>query len=166
VAKAKMGDIAKVHYAIKLRDGKIIEDSVNRQPLRFTIGRDCPIPGLDRAVIGMSPGESKMVHLPVGAAFGPYQAQLVFQIDRARLHRGYEPRVGQRIKINRAAGLALMATITEVADTYVTLDANAPLAGQELIFDILLVDAAPSRGPRPPAPFWQYPPAGTYHPLQ
>ena len=140
--QAKHGDIVRVHYRGKLHDGSVFDVSFDREPLKFTIGAGQVIPGFEEAVVGMNPGDSKTTELPVEKAFGPYRENMVAVVNKSRFagHWHLEPTVGQRLEIPQPDGPPMNATVTEITESEVTLDANHPLAGKDLTFDIELID--------------------------
>lgn len=139
MAQAKQGDTVKVHYTGKLEDGTVFDSSENREPLQFTIGEGQIIPGFEDAVIGMSEGESKTTRVPSDAAYGPHREEMVVEVDRGQFPPNLSPEVGQQLQIRQPDGQAIIVTITEISPTSATLDANHPLAGKDLTFDIELV---------------------------
>ena len=140
MAQAKHGDTVKVHYTGKLEDGTVFVSSENREPLEFTIGEGKIIPGFERAVVGMSPGESKTEKVPADQAFGPYREELVLEVDRQQIPADVELKVGKRLQFSHANGRATQGLITDVSESKVTLDANHPLARRDLIFNIQLLE--------------------------
>ena len=140
MTKARMGDTVKVHYEGRLDDGTVFASSVDRDPAEVTIGARLVIPAFEEAIIGMDPGESKTVKIPEEAAFGRRQQELVRTIDREGLAAGLEPEVGQRLQAVDAEGRSIHAIIREISDQTVTIDANHPFAGQDLNFEIQLVE--------------------------
>ena len=140
MTQAKHGDTIKVHYTGKLRDGTVFDSSLSREPLQFTVGQGQMIVGFEQAIVGMSPGESRAVDISASQAYGPYLQEAVRQIDRCDLPADLEPKVGQQLQGQHQDGRILMVTVTHVSETTVTLDGNHPLAGEDLIFDILLVE--------------------------
>ncbi len=139
-AQAQTGDTVRVDYTGKLEDGTEFDSSAGREPLQFTIGQGSMIPGFEQAIIGMAPGESKTVKIPVDEAYGPYRDELVLAVDRDELPADLEPEVGQRLQMPQADGRVIVVTVIEVSESSVTLDANPPLAGKDLIFEIQLVE--------------------------
>ncbi len=137
--KAKDGDTVRVHYTAKLEDGKEIDTSSNQEPWQFTIGQGKVIPGFEEAVIGMNPGESKTVKVPADKAYGPRREGMVRVIDRNRLPEHLKPQVGQHLRIPQADGRTAVVTVIDVSKSKVTIDANHPLAGKDLTFDIELI---------------------------
>jgi len=140
MAQAKFGDTVRVHYTGKLADGTIFDSSVDRVPLQFTIGQGYIIPGFEQAVIGMSPGESKVTTIPVELAYGDHRQELVTEIDRNQLPPHIEPEVGQQLQIIGMDGQITRVTVTHVSESTIVLDANHPLAGKELTFEIQLLE--------------------------
>ena len=142
MSAAKKGDTVKVNYTGKLDDGTVFDSSEGRDPLEFTIGAGQLIPGFDAAVVDMAPGEAKTVSVPPEEAYGPYHEQMVVQANRSQFPEGVEPEVGQQFESRSEDGQNFLVTVTEVDGDKVTLDANHPLAGKELTFDIELVEMA------------------------
>jgi peptidylprolyl isomerase len=137
--QAKSGDTVKVHYTGKLTDGTLFDSSINGEPLEFTIGAGNIIPGFEQAVLGMAPGESKTAVIPSEQAYGNYQAEMAMVIDRQQMPNEIEAEIGQQLQIQQPNGELVPVVITEVSDTSITLDANHPLAGEALTFEIELV---------------------------
>jgi len=144
MAQAKKGDTVKVHYTGKLTTGEIFDSSEEggNGPLEFTIGEGDVIPGFEEAVIGMSSGEAKTVTIPVEQAYGPRMDELVAEVEREYLPQDAEPKLGQQYEVTQDDGQVFNVTVTEMNDTTVTLDANHPLAGRDLVFDIKLIEIA------------------------
>jgi peptidylprolyl isomerase len=142
MAKAKTGDTVKVHYTGKLKDDTVFDTSANRDPLQFTLGEGQVIPGFEKAVIGMKPGESKTTEIPVDEAYGPHHKEMVLVVARSQFPAELEPKVDQRLQMSRSDGQKILVTVTAVSEENVTLDGNHPLAGKDLIFDIELVEIA------------------------
>ena len=140
MVQAKSGDTVKIHYTGKLDDGTIFDSSANREPLEFILDSGQVIPGFDSAVMGMSPGESKTEKIPMDQAYGPYRVEMVIEVDKQQLPPDLDPEVGQQLQIQQTNGQIIPVYVTEVNDSTVTLDANHPLAGQDLTFDIQLVE--------------------------
>jgi peptidylprolyl isomerase len=140
MAQAKQGDTVKVHYTGRLDDGTVFDSSSDRDPLEFTIGTGAIIPGFEQAVIGMAPGESKTETIPTDQAYGPYIEEMVLTVDRQQMPMEVEPEIGQQLQLQHPTGEVIPVVITEVSSSTVTLDANHPLAGESLIFEIQLVE--------------------------
>ena len=142
MSEAKQGDTVKVHYQGSLQDGTVFDSSRDRDPLEFTIGEDQVIPGFESAVIGMEPGQSKVVTLEPEDAYGPRRSDLLVEVERERLPSELEVEVGSQVQVRQQDGNARVATIARVGEESVTLDVNHPLAGKDLTFDIELVEIA------------------------
>ncbi len=142
MTQAKKGDTVNVHYTGKLADGTVFDTSRNRHPLQFTIGKSQVISGFEQAVIGMNPGESKTARIPVDQAYGPRQNDRIVTVERTQLPPGLNPLVGQRLELTQSDNQRILVTVSAMTDTTLTLDANHPLAGRDLFFDIELVKIA------------------------
>jgi peptidylprolyl isomerase len=140
MAQAKTGDTVKVHYTGKLDDGTVFDTSSDREPLQFTIGQGQLIPDFEQAVVGMNPGESKTVQIPSDNAYGPHREEMVLDVDRSEFPEDLEPRVAQRLQVSQSDGRTFPVTVTGVSESKVTLDANHPLAGKDLTFDVQLTE--------------------------
>jgi FKBP-type peptidyl-prolyl cis-trans isomerase 2 len=145
IQQAKTGDTVKVHYTGRLQDGTVFDTSVGSEPLEFTLGQGQVIPGFEQAVIGMQVGESKTVTIPVDQAYGPRRDDMILEVSRDELPDDLEPTVGMQLQMNQGDGGIVIVTITEVSETTIKVDANHPLAGQDLTFDIELVDIVGSQ---------------------
>ncbi|MBA7531725.1 FKBP-type peptidyl-prolyl cis-trans isomerase SlyD [subsurface metagenome] len=140
MAQAKHGDTVKVHYTGKLEDGTVFDTSVDCDPLQFTIGEGQIIPGFEQAVLGMNPDESKTIKIPTDEAYGTRREEMVMVVDRNQLPADLNPAVGQQLQNRQPDGQTIVVTVTEVSESSVTVDANHPLAGKDLTFDIQLVE--------------------------
>ncbi len=140
--QAKYGDTVKVHYTGKLDDSTVFDSSEDREPLQFTIGNGQIIPSFEQSVVGMSPGESKTINIKSEDAYGGHNEEMVGVVGRDQFPSDVEPKVGQQFKVRGADGQTSVVTVTDVSESDVTLDANHPLAGKDLTFDIKLIDIA------------------------
>ena len=136
----KPGDTVKVHYTGKLTDGTVFDTSAERDPLEATLGQKQLIPGFEEAVIGMAPGDSKTVDILPENAYGDYRDEFVMVIERDQLPDHVNPEIDQQLQIVQENGQAFLVQVTDVCASTVTLDANHPLAGQNLTFDIELLE--------------------------
>jgi len=143
-AQAKVGDTIRVHYTGTLDNGTVFDSSVGREPLQFTIGLGQVIPGFDKGVVGLNLNESKTITIPADQAYGQYRADLVQVAARDQFPTDSELEVGQVLQVSQPNGQIILVTITNVTDTDVTLDANHPLAGKNLTFEIQLVEIVSS----------------------
>jgi peptidylprolyl isomerase len=140
MAPAKPGDHVKVHYTGKLADGQVFDSTVGHEPLEFIIGEGEIIAGFEEAVVGMKPGETKTAAIPTNQAFGPHRQEMVIEVDRQQVPPHLNPEVGQLLQIRQSNDDLLDVMVTEVSATTVTLDANHPLAGKDLTFEIELLE--------------------------
>ena len=137
---AKPGDTVTVHYTGKLPDGSVFDTSQGRDPIQFVLGRRRVIAGFDKAVAGMQPGEEKTAEVPADDAYGPHRPELVMEFDRVRIPPDIDAKVGDELQVQTVAGKAMPAVVIGASDEAITLDANHPLAGKDLTFEIELVD--------------------------
>ncbi len=142
MAQAKAGDKVKIHYEGRLDDGSVFDSSDGSEPLEFTLGASQVIPGFEDAVMGMSVGEKKTVTIPAGKAYGQRNEALVKSIDRSNFAPGIELKVGLMMRLTMDNNESIIVQITGLDDKEVTLDANHPLAGKDLTFDITLIEIA------------------------
>ena len=140
MAEARDGDKVRVHYTGKLGDGTIFDSSREREPMDFQIGEGNLISGFEDAVVGMAPGESKTVEIANEDAYGAYRDDLVLAIQRDQIPADLDIKVGQQLRMQQPEGETLIVTVVEIGDSEVTLDANHPLAGQDLSFEIELLE--------------------------
>ncbi len=134
------GSVVKVHYTGTLEDGTVFDTSVGREPLEFTMGTGAMIPGFENAVKGMKLGQKKTVTIPSDEAYGAHRDDMALVIERDKMPEGLNPEVGQQLQMQDSGGRATQVIVTEVTKTTVTIDANHPLAGKDLIFEIELVE--------------------------
>lgn len=139
MATAKQGDTVHIHYTGTLEDGTEFDSSRDREPLVFTLGEGQVIAGFDQAVLGMQSGETKRVTIAADEAYGQYEDDLVFEIDRAQLPASFAPVLGEQYQMEQGNGQTRVVTVSEMSNDSVTLDANHPLAGYDLTFDLELV---------------------------
>ena len=140
MTQAKAGDTVSVHYTGKLTDGTIFDSSEGREPLAFELGSGMVIAGFDNGITGMAIGEKKTVHIPVDQAYGPVNPDYTAVFPRNEIPADIPYEVGMQLNMHQdGTGQVMPVVVTEVTDTTITLDANHPLAGQDLIFDIELV---------------------------
>jgi peptidylprolyl isomerase len=140
MSQAKSGDTVRIHYTGTLDDGTQFDSSKDREPLEFEVGSGQVIPGFDKAVEGMSVGEEKSVNIASDDAYGPHHAQMVQEVPMSALPQGLEPETGMGLQAQGQDGQPINLLVTEVNEESITVDANHPLAGKDLNFDIELVD--------------------------
>lgn len=139
MAQAKPGDNVKVHYTGKLEDGTVFDSSVEREPLAFQLGAGQIIPGFEKAVEGMEPGEKTTAVIPAEQAYGPRNEDAQVVVPRDQLPPDLEPKVGQQLQVQQQNGQPIPVRIVQVDESQVTLDGNHPLAGKDLAFEIEVV---------------------------
>ncbi len=142
MAEAKQGDAVVVHYVGTLVDGTEFDTSRETDPLEFTIGEGEVIPGFEQAVVGMNPGEQKTVTIACDDAYGPHQEELVAQVPRSQLPQDLALEVGRQFEVSQDDGSTFLVVVSALEGEDVALDANHPLAGQELTFEIELMEIA------------------------
>lgn len=136
---AKPGDSVKVHYTGRLEDGSEFDSSSGREPLAFTLGQGNLIAGFEQAVVGMAQGEKKTVTIPADQAYGVRNEDMVQKVERETIPDEIDLRLGLRLQAQGPDGQAVALTVVSMDEEYVTLDANHPLAGKDLTFDIEIV---------------------------
>ena len=139
-SQATTCDTVLFHYTGSLRDGTVFDSSSGRDPLRVTLGSGQVIRGVDDALTGMAPGQEKTVTIAAEEAYGPHRPELLHEVERAAIPPEVDLEIGQQLEGRDTSGQSLRLTVVEVADNMVTLDANHPLAGQDLRFDLQLVE--------------------------
>lgn len=132
-------DTIALHYKGTLNNGEIFDSSEGRDPLQFEVGAGQVIPGFDKAVIGMKVEDTKMFTIPADEAYGEMKEELVYQVPKNAIPESLNPAPGQRLVSNLEDGRQIPVTVTEVTEETITLDANHPLAGKDLTFDITIV---------------------------
>ena len=140
--KVTKGDKVKVHYTGKLTDGTVFDTSAGHDPLSFAVGSGQVIVGFDEAVLGMQVGESKTVHIPVDKAYGERKDELVMEVPIEQVPEDLTPELGMHLELGGVNGEIMRVVVTKISATHITLDANPPLAGKDLSFDLELVDCA------------------------
>jgi peptidylprolyl isomerase len=139
MTQAKQGDTVKIHYTGKLEDGTVFDSSEGRDPLTFTIGSGQVIIGFDEAVSGMKLDEKKNVTIPADKAYGARNEEMVIEVPKSQVPPDINPEVGQRLQMQGPNDQMVVVEVISVTEKNITLDANPPLAGKDLIFDIELV---------------------------
>ncbi|GAB3271669.1 peptidylprolyl isomerase [Larkinella harenae] len=144
MAQAKAGDTVQVHYTGRKNDGTVFDSSSGRSPLQFQVGSGMVIRGFDEGVNGMEVGEAKTVRIPAEDAYGPSSPDMVFEFERSLIPDDIELEIGLTLNMHQDGNpQTVPVVVRNVTATTVTLDANHPLAGEELIFDIELVGINP-----------------------
>jgi len=137
---ANDGDTVRVHYTGTFVDGTMFDTSREREPLEFIMGSGNIIPGFEEATRDMGVGQVKTVAIPAEKAYGPYHEEMVVAMPRDQLPADLNPEIGQRLQMQNPDGTRVVVVITDLSDTSITLDANHPLAGKDLTFEIELME--------------------------
>lgn len=138
MAQAKNGDTVKVHYTGSLSDGTVFDSSQDREPLEFQIGSQQIIPGFEKEVTGMEVGESKTFTVTPEEGYGDRNEQMLIDVEREQLPSEIDPEEGMMLQVRGQDGSVSNVVVSEVTDDKVTLDANHPLAGKDLTFEVKL----------------------------
>ena len=141
--QAQKGDKVKVHYHGKLRSGETFDSSQGRDPLEFELGSGQVIKGFDEGIKGMQVGDKKTIEIAVVDAYGEKQQEMIIEFPKEQFPPDMNPEAGMQLMMSNGSGQQFPVTIVDVKEESVVLDANHPLAGQELIFDLELVEITP-----------------------
>jgi len=139
MSQAKDGDKVKVHYTGKLEDGEVFDTSEGRPPFEFVIGQNQVIPGFEQGIVGMTVGDKKTVTIPPEKAYGQYQDEMTVEVNKKDFPDDLNPEIGMQLQMKRADGAEIGVRVKGIQEEMVTLDANHPLAGKTLVFDIELI---------------------------
>lgn len=141
MSQVKQNDAVKVHYTGKLEDGQVFDSSVERgEPIEFTLGQGQLIPGFEDGLIGMEVNEKKTINIPKEEAYGEPKAELIQEVDKNQLPEELKPEVGMPLVSKSPDGREINLVVTEVKDESIVVDANHPLAGKDLIFDLEVLE--------------------------
>ncbi len=139
-AVAEDGDTVRVDYTLSLSDGTVYQTTVGNQPLEFVIGKGSMLADFEEAVIGMKTGESKTITIAAADAYGEYREDLIITIKRSQIQGGEDVKVGDYLTVTNSDGRTSQVKVIDVSDANVTIDANYPLAGEDLTFKIDLLE--------------------------
>jgi len=142
MAQIKQGDTVRVHYTGKLDDGTVFDSSVGNDPLEFTVGSGQLIPGFEKAVTGMSAGDKTVAQIPSDEAYGPHSPEGVIQVPRSNIPADIQLSIGQQLQMQTHDGRPVPVVVVAIEDASITVDANHPLAGKDLTFEIEVVSIA------------------------
>lgn len=138
--EAKQGDTIKVHYTGKLNDGKVFDSSREREPFQFTLGGGQVIPGFNDGIVGMQVGDEKSFTIKSDDAYGPHRKELVLEVQREQLPEDFDPPYGEKLEMTNNEGQKIIVTVIGKTPEAIALDANPPLAGEDLTFDVELLE--------------------------
>lgn len=142
MSRVKENDTVEVHYTGKLNNGQIFDSSLEREPIKVTLGQGSLIPGFEKGLIDMEPNEKKTVIIPKEEAYGEINKEMFHKVSKADLPEDIKPEVGMGLMAKNPDGSENQLRIAEVGDDHIIIDANHPLAGQDLTFDLVLVGIA------------------------
>ncbi len=142
MAQAKTGNHVRVNFTGKLDDGTVFASTMNDDPIEFTLGENEVLPAIEEAVEGMEPGEAKSVRIAAEDAFGLRREDLVQEIPKASLPDDMDVEVGQQLWVDELDEEPIAVSVVDISDSTVTIDANHPLAGEDLIFDLEVLDVS------------------------
>lgn len=137
---AQQGDRVRVHYTLKDAQGKVVESSRDSIPIEFVIGEGKVIRGFERNVEGMEPGSTSTVTIPPEDGYGLRDEKRIFEFSRMNAPRDFDPQIGQTVQMHRPDGKSVVVTVLSRTEKGYMMDANHPLAGKELVFDLELVE--------------------------
>lgn len=139
MSQVKENDTVKVHTG-KLSNGQVFDSSVDREPLEVTLGQGMLIPGFEKGIMTMELNEKKTINIPVAEAYGDVQKELLYEVKKEQLPQDMKPEVGMGLASKGEDGREVQFRIAEVNEDHIIADANHPLAGQDLTFDLELVE--------------------------
>lgn len=139
MSKVKENDTVKVHYTGKLKDGQVFDSSLEREPLQVTLGQKSLIPGFENGLIDMAVNEKKTIVIPMEEAYGEVKKELFQKVPLTELPEEIKPEVGMGLMAKNPDGTERQLRVADVQEDAIIIDANHPLAGQELIFELELV---------------------------
>lgn len=140
MSQVKENDTVKVHYTGKLNNGQVFDSSLDREPLEVTLGQGMLIPGFEKGIITMELNEKKTINIPVSEAYGDVQQELLYEVKKDQLPQDMAPEVGMGLASKDADGKEVQFRIAEVKEDHIIVDANHPLAGHDLTFDLELIE--------------------------
>jgi peptidylprolyl isomerase len=142
MSPAADGNTVKVHYKGKLEDGTVFDSSQGRDPLEVKLGTNAVIPGFEKGLLGMEVGDKKTITISSEDGYGPRRDELIMEVEKSAFPENVTPEVGLQLQMQREDGQTLPVTIAKIEDGKITLDANFPLAGKTLIFELELMEVA------------------------
>jgi peptidylprolyl isomerase len=140
MTQASSGDTVRIHYTGKLTEGTLFDSSEGRDPLEFKIGENKIIPKLEESIVGMAVGDKTTVEVDAENAYGPRQEEAMQTVEWSMVPDEIDLTVGNRLEATGPNGQSMVLTVVQVTEETVTLDGNHPLAGQDLVFEIELVE--------------------------
>jgi peptidylprolyl isomerase len=138
--RVQEGDTIRVLYIGKIEDGTVFDSSFGERPLEFTVGEGEVVHGFEQGVLGMAPGESKSIMVPMEQGYGPRSEDRMRNLDKRKVPEDMQLHIGQRLRMYRADGLPVMGTVIGIDEAAYLMDYNHPLAGKTLIFETTLLE--------------------------
>lgn len=142
--KVQNGDKVSVHYTGKFEDGEVFDSSIDRDPLDVEVGAAHVIKGFEDALLGMEEGGTKTIAIPPDQGYGAYDPALVIEMPNTNIPEGVTPEIGMKFRLSDDKGQSVLVMVAEIGDESIKLDANHPLAGKVLVFDLELVNIVKS----------------------
>lgn len=140
MSKVKANDTVRVHYTGKLENGEVFDDSRGREPFEFTIGQGMVIPGFENALMDMEVNQTKTVNIPAAEAYGEHSPELVQDVPKSQIPAEIKPEVGMQLVSQTPDGQQIPIMVTDIKEDSITVDANPPLAGKDLTFELELME--------------------------
>ncbi|SHI49944.1 FKBP-type peptidyl-prolyl cis-trans isomerase 2 [Mesonia phycicola] len=140
MSQVKENNTVKIHYTGKLQDGQVFDSSLEREPIEFTIGSGQIIPGLEKGLIDMKVNDKKTIEIPQAEAYGEVIEDLFQEVPKDQLPQEIAPEVGMGLVAKNPDGSERQLRVAEVKETSIIIDANHPLAGKDLIFDVEVLE--------------------------
>ena len=140
MSQVKANDTVKVHYTGKLTNGQVFDSSLEREPLEFTLGQGMLIPGFEKGILDMAVNEKKTLEIPSEEAYGDVKPELVQEVMKSELPSEIEPKVGMGLVSKTPDGREIPLVVSEIKEESIMVDANHPLAGKDLIFEVELIE--------------------------
>ncbi|MGJ8713962.1 MULTISPECIES: FKBP-type peptidyl-prolyl cis-trans isomerase [Maribacter] len=140
MSKVKADDKVVVHYTGKLSNGQIFDSSVDREPLEVKLGQGSLIPGFEKGLLDMAPSDKKTIVIAKEEAYGEKQKELFQTVPKSELPEDMEPKVDMALMATNADGSERQLRVAEVNENDIVVDANHPLAGEDLTFELELVE--------------------------
>ncbi|MBL7473528.1 FKBP-type peptidyl-prolyl cis-trans isomerase [Robertkochia sediminum] len=140
MSQVKANDTVKVHYTGKLTNGQVFDSSLEREPLEFTLGKGMLIPGFENGILDMKVNEKKTIEIPAEQAYGDTREELIQEVPMSELPEEIKPEVGMQLISKAPDGREIPLMVSEVKEESIMVDANHPLAGKDLIFDVEVIE--------------------------
>ena len=140
MSQVKANDTVKVHYTGKLTNGQVFDSSLEREPLEFTLGQGMLIPGFENGILDMEVNQKKTLEIPSAEAYGDVKPELIQEVLKSELPAEIEPKVGMGLVSKTPDGREIPLVVSEIKEDSIMVDANHPLAGKDLIFEVELIE--------------------------